>query len=207
MYTDKSVNQFLDELASKAPVPGGGSGAALGGALGAALLSMVCNLTIGKKGYEDVHEDMEKILARSEELRAHLVVLLEDDTRAYSQVMTCYRLPKGTADEETSRREAIQSALKKASEVPLQIAECCSQILEMCLPAAQKGNKWGVSDAGVAALLAEAAMRSAGLNVLINLGMIKDNAFTQIQKHRLDMLLESTPKLKEEIYRLVVERL
>ena len=174
MFTEKSVNQFLDELASKASVPGGGSGSALGGALAAGLLSMVCNLTIGKKSYADVEDEMKDILARSEELRAQLPKLLEDDTRVYSEVMACYHLPKGTEEEKDSRAAAIQSALKKAADVPLQIAACCSEIIDLCLPAAHKGNKWAVSDAGVSVVLAEASLRGSLLNVEINLASIKE---------------------------------
>jgi len=207
MFTDKPINQFLDELASKAPVPGGGSGAALGGALAAALLSMVCNLTIGKKGYEDVEEDMKRILARSEELRHRLPRLLEDDTAAYSEVMTCYRLPRQTEEEKAAREAALQSALKRAADVPLQIVECCSEIVGLCLPAARKGNKWAVSDAGVAVVMAEAAMRGAALNVLINLGMIGDADFVRERRSRLDALTEGRAEMKEETYEVVVTQL
>jgi formiminotetrahydrofolate cyclodeaminase len=207
MFTKMPVNEFLDALASKAPVPGGGSGAALGGALAAGLLSMVCNLTIGKKGYEEVEDDMREILARSEELRKRLPDLLEADTRVYSQVMDTYRMPRGTEEEKVARTTAMQSALKSAAQVPLQIAECCASIIEMCLPAAHKGNKWAVSDAGVAALMGEAALRSAALNVWINLGAIADEDFVEKEGARLDALLAGKSELKEEVFDVVRAKL
>jgi len=207
MFTDMSVNQFLDALASKAPVPGGGSGAALGGALAAGLLSMVCNLTIGKKSYSDVEDEMKDILARSEELRKRLPDLLEEDTRVYSQVMDTYRMPKETEDEKASRTEAMQSALKNAAQVPMRIAECCARIIELCLPAAHKGNKWAVSDAGVAALMGEAALRSAALNVWINLGAITDEEFVKKESAKLEALLAGKSDLKEEVFSVVRAKL
>ena len=205
MFTEKSVNQFLDELASKAPVPGGGSGSALGGALAAALLSMVCNLTIGKKAYADVEEDMQEILTRSEELRAQLPILLEEDTRVYSEVMACYRLPKGTEEEKASRERTMQSALKKAADVPLEIAVCCSEIIDLCLPAAQKGNKWAVSDAGVSVLLAEACLRGSLLNVEINLASIKDQDYITATRKRVKEITQGKTALKEEIMTVVLK--
>ena len=207
MFTEMPVNEFLDALASKAPVPGGGSGAALGGALAAGLLSMVCNLTIGKKGYEEVEDDMREILERSEELRKRLPELLQEDTRVYSQVMDTYRMPRGTDEEKAARTTAMQSALKNAAQVPLQIAECCAGIIEMCLPAAHKGNKWAVSDAGVAALMGEAALRSAALNVWINLGAITDEDFVAEEGARLDALLTGKSELKEKVFEVVRAKL
>ena len=207
MSSEMPVNEFLDALASKAPVPGGGSGAALGGALAAGLLSMVCNLTIGKKGYEDVEDEMRQILVRSEELRKRLPELLEEDTRVYSQVMDTYRMPRATEAEKAARTTAMQSALKNAAQVPLRIAECCAAIIEMCLPAAHKGNKWAVSDAGVAALMGEAALRSAALNVWINLGSISDKDFVEREGSRLDALLKGKSELKEEVFEVVRAKL
>jgi len=205
MFTEKQIKEFLDELASKAPVPGGGSGSALGGALAAGLLSMVCNLTIGKKGYEEVQEEMERVLEKSEALRLRLSELLEEDTRVYGQVMSAYRLPKGTPEEKATRADAIQTALKAAAEVPLEIAGCCSQIIDMCLPAAQKGNKWAVSDAGVSVLLAEASMRGALLNVEINLASIKDGAYIEATRARIDELTRGKSELKEKVMKIVLD--
>ncbi|MDI7274670.1 MAG: cyclodeaminase/cyclohydrolase family protein, partial [Anaerolineae bacterium] len=190
MFTDLTINQFLDALASKEPVPGGGSGAALAGSLGAALISMVCNLTIGKKGYEAVDGEMKALLARSEAIRSELPQLLEADTQAYGRVMEAYRMPRATEEEKQAREAVMQERLKEAAEVPLKIAERCSEVVELALPAAKMGNKWAVSDAGVGALLGEASLHSALLNVEINLASIKDGAYVdQMRKHALAHLV------------------
>ncbi|MDY7040352.1 MAG: cyclodeaminase/cyclohydrolase family protein [Chloroflexota bacterium] len=205
--TAKPVTTFLDELASSAPAPGGGSVAALTGALGAALVSMVCNLTVGKKKYADVQDDIQSLLKQSEALRHELVDLLEADVQVYTSVSKAYKMPRETEEEKAARTAAIQDALKDATMVPMKVAEACVKILDLCTPAAEKGNVNAVSDAGVAALMAEAGLRSAALNVLINLGAIKDEGFVKREGARLDALLEGKPQLKDEIYDLVVRKL
>jgi len=205
--TAKPVTTFLDELASSAPAPGGGSVAALSGALGAALVSMVCNLTVGKKKYADVQEDIQALLERSEALRHELIDLLEADVQVYTSVSKAYKMPRQTEEEKAARRAAIQAALKDATAVPMKVAEACVKVLDLCIPAAEKGNVNAVSDAGVAALMAEAGLRSAALNVLINLGAIKDEDFVERERARLDALLEGKAGLKERIYKLVAEKL
>lgn len=205
--TTKPVTTFLDELASSAPAPGGGSVAALAGALGAALVSMVCNLTVGKPKYADVQDDIQALLEQSEALRHELVNLLEADVQVYTSVSKAYKMPRDTEEEKAARQEAIQAALKEATTVPMKVAEACAKILDLCTPAAEKGNVNAVSDAGVAALLAEAGLRSAALNALINLGAIKDEDFVNKERTRLDALLEGKPALKDKIYELVVAKL
>lgn len=205
MFTEKTINQFLDELASKAPVPGGGSAAALGGALAAALLSMVCNLTIGKKGYEDVESDMKALLSESEALRARFPLLLERDTQVYSQVMDAYRLPKDTPEQKAAKEKAMQTALVAAAEVPLEIAAGCARVVELAMTAAQKGNKWAVSDAGVAVVLAEAAMRGALLNVEINLASITDQEYVRKTRARMDEITAGKAELKERVMDVVLK--
>lgn len=205
--TDKPVTTFLDELASDAPAPGGGSVAALSGALGAALVSMVCNLTLGKKGYEEVQGDIGALLAQSEALRHGLADLLEEDVKAYTAYSVAAKMPRDTEEQKATRTEAMQAALKNATMVPMRIAEAAVKVMNLCMPVAEKGNKWAVSDAGVAVLMAEAALRSAALNVLINLGTIKDKDFAAEQRALLDSLLEGKPRLKDEIYDFVVGKL
>jgi formiminotetrahydrofolate cyclodeaminase len=205
--TQKSLTEFLDALASSAPAPGGGSVSALSGALGAALVSMVCNLTLGKKKYADVQDDIEALVAQSEALRQELTDLLEADVKAYTGVSQAYKLPRQTPEEKAARSAAIQEALKQATMPPMQIAETCVKVLDLCTPAAEKGNVYAVSDAGVAALMAEAGLRSAALNVLININAIKDKAFSEEMGAKLDGLLEGKPALKDQIYDLVVEKL
>lgn len=204
---DKPVTNFLDELASNAPAPGGGSVAALSGALGAALVSMVGNLTLGKKGYDDVQDDIKDLLAKSEALRLELTDLLEEDVKAYSGYSVAAKMPRGTDEEKAERAIAMQAALKVATDVPLSIAEAAAKVMDLCMPAAEKGNKWAVSDAGVAVLMAEAAVRGAALNVLINLGSLKDKEFVADRRAKLDSLLEGKSVMRDEIYDHVVTKL
>jgi formiminotetrahydrofolate cyclodeaminase len=205
--TDQTVVQFLDALASSAPAPGGGSAAALSGALGAALVSMVCNLTLGKTKYADVQDDISALVEKSEALRRLLIDLLEADVQVYTGVSGAYQMPRKTPEEKAARTAAIQEALKAAAKVPMQVAEACVQVLDLCTPVAEMGNVNAVSDAGVAALLAEAGLRSAALNVIININAIKDAAFSSVMQDELDMLLEGKPSLKDQIYDLVVSKL
>jgi len=207
MFRERSLDRFLDELASKAPAPGGGSVAALSGALAAGLVSMVCNLTVGKKKYAHVEEDIKNILAQSEALRRELVNLLEEDVQVYTQVSKAYKMPRETEEERRVRAAAIQAALKEATAVPMAVAEACVKVLDLCTPVAEKGNVRAVSDAGIAALMAEAGLRSAALNVLINLRAIEDQEFVEREEAKLDALLAGKSELKEEIYKLVVGKL
>ena len=207
MLTEKPVVTFLDELASSAPAPGGGSAAALAAAIGAALMSMVANLTVGKKKYADVQDDMQRILSHSEALRHKCVKLLEDDVAAYTEVIRAYKMPRDTEEQKQARSAAIQEALKGATAVPMELAEACVEILELCPESTEKGNVHAVSDAGVGALMAEAALRAAAFNVWINLGSIKDAAFVQKEGARLNALLEGKAELKEEILRDVEAKL
>ena len=191
MLIDKKVSNFLDELASNSSTPGGGSAAALAGALGAALISMVGNLTVGKKKYEDVEEDIKKIISSSEKLRYELSQLIEDDVKVFNNFMATYKMPKETEDEKTIRAEKIQESLIKAAKVPLKVAYKCLDILSLSKEVAEKGNINVVSDAGVAALMAEAALESAILNVKINLKMIKnEKARTELSSSIKEILLQ-----------------
>jgi len=205
--TDKPVTDFLDDLASNLPAPGGGSVAALSGALGAALVSMVCNLTLGKKGYEGVQADIEALLAQSEALRHEMVGLLEADVAAYTAYSQTAKMPKDTDEQKAVRATAMQDALKNATMPPMHIAEAAVKIMDLCMPAAEKGNKWAVSDAGVAVLMAEAALRAAALNVLINLGTIKDQDFVAEKRAHLNGLLAGKGVMRDEIYDYVASKL
>lgn len=206
-FTEKTVAQFLDELASAAPVPGGGSGAALAGALGAALASMVGSLTVGKAKYADVQDEIRELLAQTEALRTRLTDLIEEDIAAYYTLSAAYKMPRDTDEQKAERTAAIQAALHSATQPPVAIAEACVDVLRLSKSMAEIGNVNAVSDAGVAALLAEAALRSAALNILINLGAIKDQEFVNWGHNTLNRLLEGTAELKEEIYQLVVSKL
>jgi formiminotetrahydrofolate cyclodeaminase len=167
------LSGFLGELASDSPTPGGGSVAALCGALGASLNSMVANLTIGKKKYADVEEDMKKTLAATETLRLELAQMIEEDAAAFDKVMVALKMPKETDEQKASRTAALQRALVDAATVPLAVMEMCVGVIRLAGPVAAHGNVNAVSDAGVAALVGRAGVHAAGLNVLINLGGIR----------------------------------
>lgn len=206
-FAEKSLQSFLDEVASAEPAPGGGSVAALSGALGASLVAMVCRLTIGKKGYEAVSDEMQAILPRAEALQRELRDLMQADTDAYARVMDAYKLPKQTDAEKNARTRAIQDALKHASDVPLRVAELCAKVLELARPIAEKGNKNAASDGGVGALMAEAGLRGAAFNVSINLGAISDEAFVREHRTRVQQLLADAEQRKNEILKIVESRL
>jgi formiminotetrahydrofolate cyclodeaminase len=203
----KTIQSFLDELASSAPAPGGGSVAALSGALGAALISMVTNLTIGKEKYAGVQDEITALLKKSESLRNKLADLLEEDVAVYTRLSQTMKMPRDTEEQKNTRTKAMDKALKAATDVPLRVAEACASVMELCRPAAEKGNVNAVSDVGVGMLMAEAGLRSAALNVLINLGWIKDDKFVSKNQKRLDALLSGKPALRDEIYELVASKL
>lgn len=207
MIRDKSIQHFLDELASKAPTPGGGSAAAIIGAMGAGLVSMVCNLTLGKKGYERVEEDMQSTLKAAEHLRLRLSDMVRADVEAFDHVMGAYRLPKETEADKQARSDAIQAALKAATDVPLACARDCAELIQLSRVAAEKGNRNVVSDAGVAVLAAYAALKSAALNVYVNVGGIKDEAFAHERISELNAILTGADVSTEEIYQEVKSKL
>jgi formiminotetrahydrofolate cyclodeaminase len=167
------LNGFLSELASDAPTPGGGSVAALCGAIGAALNSMVANLTIGKQKYAEVEGEMKENLAGTETLRLELAQMVDEDAEAFDKVMAALKMPKETDEEKAVRKKALQQALVDAATVPLAVMEMCLGVIRLAKPVAEKGNVNAVSDAGVAALVARAGVHSAKLNVMINLGGIR----------------------------------
>ena len=206
-FSNKSLQTLLDELASAEAAPGGGSVAALSGALGASLVAMGCRLTIGKKGYENVSVEMQTILPRAEALQRELTDLMQADTDAYRRVMNAYRLPKDTDDEKAARIRAIQAALQHASDVPLHVAELCAQVLELARVVAEKGNKNAASDGGVGALMAEAGLRGAAFNVTINLGSITNELFVQDHRARVAKLLAEAERAEREILSIVAKRL
>lgn len=203
MYIDEPLKKYLDEAASGASTPGGGSVAALAGALGAALTSMVCNFTVGKKKYKDVEAEVAQILSEAEDLRSKLLDLMVLDTEVYGQVSAAYGMPRGTPEEKEARSEAIQSALKAAMGAPLEAAICCHRILKLNEPLLEKGNQNLISDVGVAVLLAESAMRSAILNVEINLSYIKDEKLCHETREKLRPLIDEAAELRSKIYEKV----
>lgn len=207
MIQEQTVHQFLDDLAGGSATPGGGSAAAVSGAMGAALISMVCNLTIGRKKYADVESEMRAILEKSEALRASLTQMVTADADAYTKVMAAFRLPRETDEEKAARAEAIQAATKEATLVPLAAARACAQVMALGKPVVEMGNSNAASDAGVGALLARSGLKGAALNVLINLGSLADKAFVAEQEAALHQILAGQDDLADEIYQLVKSKI
>lgn len=199
--------KFMTELASKSPAPGGGSASALSGALGAALVCMVCELTIGKEKYKEVEDAMKRILNEASGLKEKFLTLVEEDEDAFNRVMAGYKLPKETDEEKQKRRQEIQIALKGATEVPLEVIRQSKKMLELAVVCAEKGNVNSVSDAGVAAIQAQAASQGALYNVLINLGSIKDEEFKARVQKESDELMREIKAIAEKVEEIVKSKL
>jgi formiminotetrahydrofolate cyclodeaminase len=192
------MEDFLEQLASKSPTPGGGSVSALMGALGFSLLSMVCRLTIGKEKYKDVEEDLKMIAEETEEGRTKLTSLIEEDARAFDGVMAAFKMPKGE-----ERKEAIQKALLQACLVPLETMKLAFRGLEIAKTCAQKGNRNALSDVGVGALALQTTARGAAMNIMINLSSLKEGG-KEIQSE-MEEILEKSKLLSDQVIREVEE--
>ena len=200
---EKNVDKFLETLASSAPTPGGGGAAALCGALAIALGNMVGSLTLGKKKYADVQEDILALNARAETLRADFVALIDADAEAFAPLAKAYSIPKDAPE----RAEVMEAALKRAAEPPLEIMRRSAEALDVIEDYAAKGSALAISDAGCAAALAIAAMKAAALNVRINTKSMTDRAAADKMNAETDGLLAKYGKLAEEIYENVSRRL
>jgi formiminotetrahydrofolate cyclodeaminase len=207
MIKQSAIDKFLDDLASQNATPGGGSAAAIIGAMGAALVAMVCNLTIGKKKYAGVEEEMKAVLTEAEALRHRLTGMVEDDVQAFDAVMGAYGMPKETDADKEKRSAAIQDALKLATDVPLRCCHSAREVIDLAAKASDKGNLNVISDAGVAVLAAYAALRSAALNVYTNAKMITDKSFADAKLRELETLLSGAEKATEDAYELVKGKL
>ncbi len=207
MITQSSIEEFLERLASGDPTPGGGSAAAIMGAMGAALVSMVCNVSIGKKGYEAVEEALRSVRTQSEALRRRLTGMIAEDVAAFDGLMAAYKLPKGSDEERSRRADAIQASLRRATEVPLDCTRACTEVIALARRAGELGYRGVISDAGVGAAAAYAAARSAALNVYINAPALKDRAFQAHALGDLEQLLQSCAVESESAYTIVRAKL
>ena len=174
MYLEGGLKQYLDDLASSKPAPGGGSAAAAAGALGVAALSMVANFTIGKEKYKAVEAEMKTLLATAEGCRMKLQRLIDADVVAYGMVSAAYKLPKETDDQKKIRTKAIQAALREAMQVPLETCRILADAMALCAPLVEKGNTNLASDVAVGAQLIAAAYDAAFVNVEMNLSGLDD---------------------------------
>jgi formiminotetrahydrofolate cyclodeaminase len=200
---EHSIDQFLDDLASGSPTPGGGSAAAIMGAMGAALVSMVCNVSFGKKGCEAAEPELRNMLVRSEELRRHLTAMTAEDIAAFDSLMAAYKLAKSSDEEKARRAETIQACLERATEVPLECARACSRVVAMARRAADLGYKHVISDVGVGVATADAALRSAALNVFINAPALKDRRFAANAIEEVERLAKTSAVESEATYAAV----
>jgi len=204
---DKSLQTYLDDLASKQPTPGGGSAAALMGAQAAALVGMVCNLTIGKAKYAEVEADMQALLVEAESLRVTLTGMIKADVDVFNKLMACYGLPKASDEEKAQRSAQIQFVLREATDVPLDCAKACAKAINLSRIAAEKGSLGVISDAGVAVMSAYAGLKSAALNVEINAASLKDRAFAEAKLAELQALLKDADQKAHAVYQLVQQKL
>lgn len=200
---EKNVDRFLETLASSAPTPGGGGAAALCGALGIALGNMVGSLTLGKKKYADVQEDITALNSRAEALRADFVALIDADAEAFAPLSRAYSIPKDA----TGRDEIMESALLRAAEPPLEIMRKCAEALDVIADYAAKGSALAISDAGCAAALCGAALQAAALNVRINTKSMKNRTKAEEIDAETDELLQKYSTIAHEIYKRVYGRL
>jgi glutamate formiminotransferase / formiminotetrahydrofolate cyclodeaminase len=189
---DRTVTDFVDECSMDSPAPGGGSVAALSGALGAALANMVANLTVGKKGYEAVFEEMKQVAAEAQSLKDKFMAAIDRDTDAFNKVMDAFKMPKSTPEQKDARTAAIQEGTKQATLVPLEVLRMVPKGLAFALAVAERGNKNSASDAGVAGLSLRTAAEGAWLNVRINLAGITDEGFkTEVRNEGLAVLAKA----------------
>ena len=207
IYASEPLQVYLDDAASNKPAPGGGSVSACVGALGAALVSMVCNLTLGKEKFAGVQAEIAALVAATEAARARLERLLQEDTTAYSGVIQAYKLPKDTDAEKAARTAAVQAGLIIAANVPLEICRVALEVCRLSKTAAELGNPGAVTDAGIGAILGEAAVMGAALNVRINLGSIEDCDYTNAAAAQIDAIQAEAAALRAEVLEITLSKL
>lgn len=211
MLIEKTVKDFVEAVASKAPAPGGGSVAALTGGLGSALTAMVGNLTIGRKAYEALDEEKKKMLDvnfdEAMKLVERLNELVDEDTRSFNGVMAAFKMPKETDEEKAARSKAIQEATKEALEVPLDTAQRCLDVLKLQKAFAEYGNPNAITDIGVGALLGYSGLEGALFNVRINLSGIKDQEYVAKINKECEEIMNEGNSLKEEVLKIVYSKL
>jgi glutamate formiminotransferase/formiminotetrahydrofolate cyclodeaminase len=201
------LRQFCNETLSDSPAPGGGSVAALMGALGVSLGGMVANLSAGKRGWEDKLQFFSDWAVKAQQLKDELLFLVDEDTAAFNKVMTAFGLPKESAEEKTARSAAIQSANKYAAEIPLRVMETASRAYALLAEMAEKGNPASISDVGVGALAVRACIDGAAMNVRINLAGLKDETFKNSLREKMKRIADDSDAEFERIHAIVESKL
>lgn len=204
---EKSCIDFVDVLASKEPVPGGGGASALAGAVGMALGNMVGSLTVGKKKYEDVREDILALMERANRLQAQLLALADKDAEAFAPLAKAYGMASSTEEEKQKKAEVMETALKAASDVPLEIMRCCGEAVEICRDFAEKGSRLAISDAAAGAALCGAALNAASLNVYINTKSMKDRETAAELNRQADRMRDKYSSLSEMVLHRIIDQL
>ncbi len=206
-FCEKSCKDFIAELSSKAPVPGGGGASALVGAVGTALGGMVGSLTVGKKKYADVEEEIRALMAKADSLMADMLRLIDRDAEAFEPLSRAYGMPKETEEQKAEKDRVMELCLKEACSVPMEIMEKCCEAIELQAGFASKGSSLAISDAGVGVAFCKAALQGASLNVFINTNSMKDRQYAEKLNARADELLKKYTALADEIYDGVCRRL
>ncbi len=207
IYCSEPLQVYLDDAASKKAAPGGGSVSACAGALAAALVAMVCNLTRGREKYAGVETEIVTLVGAADVARARLEQLLQDDTTAYNGVIDAYRMPKETDEEQAARSAAVQAGLIIAADVPLEICRVAVEVCRLAKVAAGIGNPQAVTDAGIGAILGEAAVVGAALNVKINLGSIKDEAYVAKAAAEIEAIQDEAAALRAETHAITLSKI
>ncbi len=207
MLVNTELKQFSERLAAGTPTPGGGSAAALSGALAASLIQMVCELTIGREAYREHEKEVRAMRDRAGALRRDLLVLVDRDAEAYDDVMTAIRMPKGSESEKMTRKQALTQANLFATEAPMATADACSVLMRLAVDLAEWGNRNAISDVGAAALLAYAGLRGGVLNVRINLGGLADADYAAKAQNRIRSLEIDAEALREQALTAVSARM
>jgi len=202
-----NLREFCNETASDSPAPGGGSVAALMGALGASLGGMVANLSAGKRGWDDKLQYFSGWAVKGQKLKDELLFLVDEDTAAFNKVMDSFALPKASAEEKTARSAAIEAATKYAAEVPLKVMETASKSYALLAEMAEKGNPASISDVGVGALATRTCIEGAALNVRINLGQLKDEEFKSDLQEKLRKISADSEAQFKAIIQVVESKL
>lgn len=206
-FTEKSCRGFSELLASKAPVPGGGGASALAGALGMALGNMVGALTVGKKKYADVEEDIKRLMEEAQSLQDELLALIQKDAESFAPLAAAYGMPKETDSEKAEKARVLEEALKTACGAPLEIMEKCCRVIDLQKEFAEKGSALAVSDAGVGVIFAKAALQGAALNVFINTSSMKDREYAEAIDCKAEEMLTEYTVAADTVYASVYSRL
>ena len=206
-FSTVPCNEFLEVLASKAPVPGGGGASALVGAIGTALGNMVGSLTVGKKKYADVEEEMYELKGKADALQKELLHLIERDAEVFEPLSKAYGMPRNTEEEKAEKARVMEIVLKDACSVPMEIMERCCEAIDLIEVFAEKGSTLAISDAGVGATFCKAALEGASLNVFINTKSMKNREYAEELNAKCDAMLEKYTKIADEVFNSVLGRL